>query len=156
MRRLRTLSLSGSNRAAVRPHAGKRPARTQDDRAGTVADRRAHGAGQGPGDRPVGKNLVGRHVEPVLAELVQGRVAMVLRGHRRDLAPGRAVAAHMRFRDGGVHVHEEGMPAGVALFALLGPYAPTHAGKERPCLGDGTDIRAAEESLEHFVLRREQ
>src|SRR6185437_2642453 len=81
--------------------------RAQQRGRGTVADRRAHRAGQRIGHRPVLHHRLWRHLEAVLRLVVQGAVIVVLGGADGDLLLGRTVLPHVPLRLHGVGVHED-------------------------------------------------
>ena len=82
--------------------------RTEQRRRGPIADRRAHGAGQRIGHRPVLQHGLRGHLEAVLRLLVQRPVVVVLGRAGGDLLLRRAVLPHVPLGLHGVGVHEDG------------------------------------------------
>ena len=82
--------------------------RAQQRRGRAIADRRAHGAGQRIGHRPVLEHGLRRHLEAVLRLVVQRAVIVVLGGADGDLLLRRAVLPHVPLGLHGVGVHEDG------------------------------------------------
>ena len=82
--------------------------RAQQRCRSSIADRRAHGAGQRIRHRPILQHRLGRHLEAVLRLFVQGAVVVVLGGPGGDLLLRGTVLPHVPLGLHGIGVHEDG------------------------------------------------
>ena len=89
-----------------------------DDQGGrAVADRGAHGAGEGEDDGLVGQHLLCRHRGTVLAARIVRGGGVVLGGQPGEVLLRRAEAGHVGAGLGGIEVHEQAAALGRFLAA---------------------------------------
>ena len=120
------VAVARAHRARDDPGSARCRLAGEEDGSGAVSERRAHEAGQGPGDGRRGKHLACGDLRLELGVRVQGPVVPGLHGGGGELFGGGVPLFHLDDRPCGVEAHEHGPRRVLELLVHLDPVGERH------------------------------